>query len=628
MKTVIFIAFLALVGKAHAQSTSPIDTGSRVSSSQRPLPPSILAELRRSQKNRTLIYRDTIRGSDLTRQHFNDSLAHEYADSSIAMYDTAVSLPHKEWLDSILVEIPELSRFGSRVHFNYPASIMTETDLAPVPFDSTLLERMNPVIRENLPFFDQSPMPMPLLQSRKTEAFVEAGLGNVYLPMVGGWFAQSLSPRTVLEAQAKYRSLDKSASSIYDYTSILANIKTQLGEDPAVDPFHSVGLGLNLGYDAKSVGPITGQRGLAHAISQLHGGVMLQGDASDQFHYEAVFTDREFADNLNSKASESSQDVALGMHYDPYISHFRLIAEAEYAHASLSFDSVRSGSDAIDAQAIKALFGRRKGEAIEWYGGVEYLKGTDATGEAHSLFSPIARIRIPFNPRWEFGASYEPQIRLATLRELLTVNPFYAASALTAAKFRDMSVHAAIDSRSATIDKFNIGAFMNYALSTDDALRVEARVITREQEPIFEERILLDSLSVFTVSPKDTRRLEISVSGNFLLFERDVLTGSVEYHSATIAGEDRAIPFEPNLAITAAYHLNSLWESIQPQFEFHSISRPDRTLSFVNVGIDADIMKSLSLHIQSDNILGSPSDFWPGYPECPRSFWATVRYSF
>jgi hypothetical protein len=217
-----------------------------------------------------MVYRDTIRGSDLTRQHFNDSLAHEYADSSIAMYDTAVSLPHKEWLDSILIEIPELSRFGSRVHFNYPASIMTETDLAPVPFDSTLLERMNPVIRENLPFFDQSPMPMPLMPSRKTEAFIEAGLGNVYLPLVSGWFTQSLSPRTVVEARVKYRSLDKSASAIYNYTSILANIKTQLGEDPAIEPFHSIGLDLDLGYETKSVGPITDQQGLAHAISQLH----------------------------------------------------------------------------------------------------------------------------------------------------------------------------------------------------------------------------------------------------------------------------------------------------------------------------------------------------------------------
>src|SRR5437764_614754 len=150
MKTGLLLVGIVLLSfSLRAQTLSPIDSSVHI---QRTLPPSMLAELRRSQKSRALVYRDTIRGSDLTRQHFNDSIALEFGDSAIAMFDTAVSLSHKEWLDSELVEIPELSRFGARVHFNYPASIMTETDLTPVPFDSSLVPGMNPVIRENLPF--------------------------------------------------------------------------------------------------------------------------------------------------------------------------------------------------------------------------------------------------------------------------------------------------------------------------------------------------------------------------------------------------------------------------------------------------------------------------------------------
>src|ERR1017187_4392940 len=163
---------------------------------QRPLPPSMLGELRRSQKNRTLVYHDTLHAQDLHRNHFNDSVPHEYADPALSMIGPAVSLPHKEWLDSELVEIPELTRLGEHVHYNYPPTLVMETDLRPVPFDTTLTLHMNPVTRENLPYFDQSPIPMPLEPLTRSESFLEAGGGNIELPRVAGWLSQTLSERS------------------------------------------------------------------------------------------------------------------------------------------------------------------------------------------------------------------------------------------------------------------------------------------------------------------------------------------------------------------------------------------------------------------------------------------------
>src|ERR1044071_1036031 len=118
---------------------------------QKSLPPSILSELRRGERNRTLVFHDTVKASDIERQHAADTSATgTYADSAITLMDTAVSLSHKEWLDSELVEIPELHRVGARVHYEYPPSIMTESEMSKVAFDSTILLRMNPVSREQL----------------------------------------------------------------------------------------------------------------------------------------------------------------------------------------------------------------------------------------------------------------------------------------------------------------------------------------------------------------------------------------------------------------------------------------------------------------------------------------------
>ena len=51
-----------------------------------------------------MTYHDTLLGSDIARAHFNDSMQAQYSDSALSILDTAVTLSHKEWLDSELVE--------------------------------------------------------------------------------------------------------------------------------------------------------------------------------------------------------------------------------------------------------------------------------------------------------------------------------------------------------------------------------------------------------------------------------------------------------------------------------------------------------------------------------------------
>ena len=632
MKFLLMFLFLLPAASVFSQTTltAPDTSSANPSLAQRPLPPSILAELRRSQKGRPLVFRDTVSAEDIAREHINDTGNAAYTDSTISMIDTSVSLPHKEWLDSELVEIPELARFGTRVHFNYPPAIMTETNLRSVPFDSTLLVRMNPVIRENLPFFDQSPIPMPLRPASKSESFLEVGAGNVALPRVSAWLAQSISERTVVNLLGQYRAFAPGAhnaaqSAIHSYTNILGTLDAQLGVDPAIDSFQSQDLTIEAGYNAKSVA-ITNISTSDRALSDFFGSATLAGDASNAFHYDARFADHEFGDNYASGATESSQDILLGTRFD--LSSLRFNLQGNYSRASMSTDTnagLNFGlppSNPISAESAKALVGERG--AIEWYAGAEYLGGTAADGTSYSALLPVARIRLPLNARWELGGSFEPQVQLASLRALTEVNPFYSPQIVFQYRQADSAV---IDARSVVIDKFNLAGFMSYMLSADDELRFEARFIARDREPVFDARSIQDS-TIFIVTPENTQRFSLMAAGNFLFFTRDVLTGSAEFISATITGENRAIPFEPNLKIMAEYHFNSIWDNIQPSLAFQSISRPDRTLTFLDANVNAEISRAIGLQIRAENILGGPSDFWPGYPEKPRSIWASVRYSF
>jgi hypothetical protein len=184
-------------------------------------------------------------------------------------------------------------------------------------------------------------------------------------------------------------------------------------------------------------------------------------------------------------------------------------------------------------------------------------------------------------------------------------------------------ISAPVDGRSVIIDKINLAAYMNYFISPDDELRVEARYITRDREPVFNSITSKDSATVITVTPESTQRFIFSANGNFLVFAHDLVTGSFEFTSVT-----PSIPYETTTKLFAEYHFNSIWNNVQPSIAINLISRPGQTFTFLDINVKAEITHTVSLVGSIENILGGASDFWPGYPEKPRSIWATVRYTF
>ncbi len=629
MRCYIAMILLTLASSSFAQVTSPPanDSASHIlQQTQRPLPPSIIAELRRSQKSRTLVYHDTLHAVDQERAHFNDSISQVYADSAISLVDTAVSLPQKAWLDSELVEIPELARLGTHVHYNYPPSLVMETDIRSISFDSTLVEHMNPVTRENLPYFDQSPLPMPMAPLARSESFLEAGAGNVSLPRLAGWLSQTISERSAMNIFGTYQSLDATQSAVHNFGNIVASLSTQLGEDPASEPYRSQELNVQGGYAVKNVAVANASKG-GRAISQLSGRASMEGDMSKDFHYSARLDDYELSDGLTSGTAESSQDVALGTRFD--VGNIRATIDGNYSLSSLFLDTNAAGasffggsSAAIHAQSVKALVGERMG-AIEWYAGAEYLGGSGVDGSAISELMPVLFGRMSVNTNLSVGASFEPQEQLASLRELTNTNPFYAPELILQTKQNGVLIPAPTDGRSAAIDKINLAAFMNYALSADDELSIEARYITRDGEAVFQVVGANDSTAVFTVAPESTQRFIFHASGSFLTTGRDILTASAEFCSVA-----PLLPFETNAKAMVEYHFNSIWSTVQPSLAIQTISRTGATFTFLDANVEARLSQQMTLHVRIENILGSASDFWPGFSEKPRSIWATVRYTF
>ena len=624
-----FVLLLIFPLKTALSQSVTSDTLGRASGITRPLPPSIIAEFRHSQKARALVFRDTISAKDIAREHFNDSDAafsdtgtSGFEDSVISMTDTAVSLPHKEWLDSELVEIPELAKFGNRIHFNYSPAIMVETNLNAVPFDSTLLTQMNPVIIENLPFFDQSPFPMPLRPTRNSESFLEAGIGNVSVPRLTGWVSDALSERSSIDLLGQYRNYSLS-SAIHTYLNLNGKLDAEIGSDPGLTAFYSNDLAIQAGFISKNVVD-TNTSTNDHALSEFVAKAEFQGDLSKGFHYNACFADHELSDNYSSGASESSQFFTVGTRFT--ISSWFADFSGNYSHATLTADTGANanffGSIPINAEFVKASLGKQG--VTEWDAGIVYFGGNDLAGP-HSALLPIAKIRLPLNARWELGAGFDPQVHLVSLQLLTEVNPFY--SPVLVLQHRPGTM-LPVDARSVVFDKINLSAYMNYILSPDDEIRIEARYITRDREPVFDVLTTNDSSNIFTVTSQSTTRFSFLAAGNVLLFTHDILSASAEFISSSISGKNRAIPFEPNFRFTAEYHLNSVWNNVQPTIAFKTLSRPDRTLTFLNTTILIELTKQLSGELRAENLLNGPSDFWPGYPEYPQSLWASIRYSF
>jgi hypothetical protein len=604
----------------------------------RPLPPSMQSEMRQlraRQGSRAIVYRDTVRASQLARAAFNDTTAEfdtsaVFVDSALSVVDSGVSLTHKEWLDSLLVEIPEMSRFSDRVDFNYPQSIQTEPLKKEVAIPSVDANRINPIPKENLPYFDQSPIPWTLTQGKRSSGYITAGGGNLHLPLVRLGVAHTLSDRIAFDLNGSFQKLGE-ASAIRDHYGVNALLTAELGMESAVASYRATALEVSLNVSGKNTDLIRRADSVGeHTLNNMLFGARMTGNIAKPLYYDISGSYGSFTESSPVKEREGRYNSLMHFTFDPG-TDFRLRGDFSFDGAGKL--GVAAPSSTLSANSFRLLGGQRSLGDLEWSGGLRFVAAEDAAG-SRTRIMPQGFIRMPLNPRWEIGGSYEPRATVASNFALTSVNPFYSRSLDLSGRELNSGLDGSdstSDVRRIVLDRFNVAGFMNYMLSADDQIRTEIRYIERDDEPVFilapAFNLETDQVKVITDVAK-TRRFIVSSSANFVLFKRDVVTAGFQFQSATDRENDRALPFEPTLKFTGAYSFNSIAPYLRPIAEFHYLSREDHAMAFINVGSDILFGEKISATIRVENLLNSQGDFWTGYNERPRAILGSLTYKF
>lgn len=596
----------------------------------RPLPPSMQAELkqlRAKQGSRAIVFRDTVRASQIARQVFNDSDAvfdtsMVFEDSALTVVDSGVSLTHKEWLDSLIVEIPEVSRSSERIDFNYPQTIMTEPVKRGITIPSINTSLINPIQKENLPYFDQSPIPLTLSQGHKTSGYLSAGGGNIHLPLARAGLSHTLSPRLAFDINGIFQAFGE-ASALRSHYNATILAKSELGFESALEAYRATVLEIKMNTSGKTTDLITATDSNGeHSLQDLLFGLRLNGNIAQPLYFDLLGEFGSFSEEDSITDRESRYEALLHFTYD-FGTDFRVRGDLTISGAGEVSGATQDETAPLSLLSVRGLVGQRSWGSIEWYGGVRLVSVSDLDGNRSHLL-PQGLVRIPLNPRWEFGGSYEPNAAVITNYHLGKINAFYSPR-LTVA----MLDSAMIDPRRVMVDRINVGGFMNYMLSADDQIRTEVRYIERNDEPVFVEHEFDDERgSFFSVAPAKTRRLIVSGNANFLLFKRDVVTAGLEFRSATDRETEEALSFEPLLKFTGAYSFNSIAPYLRPVAEFQYLSRTDHAMAFINVGTEILFSERLTATVRVDNLFNSVGDFWSGYNERPRAILGAVTYKF
>ncbi len=630
---IIILLLLSVSSLASAQVTGPEpQRGEKWRG--RPLPPSMQSEMRQlraKQGSRAIIFRDTVRASQLARAAFNDphsdfDTSAVFVDSALSVIDSGVSLTHKEWLDSLVVEIPEMSRFSDRIDFNYPQSIQTEPMKREVSIPSIDANRINPIPKENLPYFDQSPIPWTLIQGKKTSGYLTAGGGNLHLPLVRGGLAHTLSDRLAFDLNGSFQHFGE-ANAVRDHYAVNALVTAELGMESALESYRATALEVGLNVSGKNTDLIRQFDSVGeHSLNNMLFGVRMTGNIAKPLYYDVSGSYGGFTESSPANESESRYNSLIHFTFDPG-TDFRLRGDFSFDGAGELGASAPSST--LSANSFRLLGGQRRLGNLEWSGGLRFVTAQDASGSRTRLM-PQGFIRMPLNPRWEIGASYEPQATVASNFALTSVNPFYSKSYdLMYRDYFGPSSDTLTDTRRVVLDRINVGAFMNYMLSADDQIRTEVQYIERDEEPVFTEPPATDQeFPIFVLHSARTRRLIVTSRANFLLFKRDVVTAGFQFQSATDREHDDALPYEPTLKFTGAYSFNSIAPYLRPIAEFHYISREDHAMAFIDLGSDFLFSERISANVRIENLLNSQGDFWTGYNERPRAILGSLTYKF
>jgi hypothetical protein len=564
-------------------------------------------------------FADTIKAKSILSRSFRDSVGKELDsakvnDSVLVMIDSAVSLSQKELLDSMLAELPEYHKNSSGGTFNYPSSILVETNAKVVPFDSSLVAKMEPIIKEPSPYIDGFPTSPPLQLRNEPSIFFEAGVGYPSVPfgtvegklvssaltsiIAGGGFINNMG---TVNAIKNTWNVGANAQHIFMLDSLAADAR-----QPQID------FDINYASRERSVRMDTTTPTVTH--NYLTSSLGFELGEIHSHYLKGNVSLGSFTDNLPNKVDESSIDIFI-----QGARSFNKEHSSEYCF-DLEMSFLSSGYENV-LQESRFIYGKGYYRSLtnspfEWAVGLSILDAYEGEGRQTLRFLPYISLRKYLSETLCFGFSYDPKVLYNGYAQQSTINPFYAAGAIG-----DSIVdgHTPI-----TIDNINFALFAEQYLSADDYLRGTVRYITHDNDVIFRE----DSASLFYTEVTSTRRFEVELGGNVRLFTSDRLAATVTFASTVSEIDEKQLPFVPQMSIQSSYTFMGLSEKLSPKLEFIYTARADKSLAFINAEANYPLSSSASLHLRLENILGSPSDYWTGYSEYPRAIKVSIKAVF
>ncbi len=621
MRVVFFfcLIILSLSVDAFAQSTTQI----------RRLPPSLERELklRKGGKIRIVGFTDTLKAQSLIAQSIRDSSSEELdslsvKDSALIVIDSSVSLTDKEWLDSMLAELPEYRMTPEGIRFHYPAEILVETNRKTVPSDTTLASKMDPITKEDLPLYDALPMPRPFQRTSFPRTSVELGGGLPYLLQVEIRSLIVSNEETSLDLNGKYRLTGSAQPAIKQFWQIGAhgNFAFPNASPSGAEQIPQFTVDAVTGANRRLV--VSQIDSTPHSLSQTNlDADFVIGSPSQLKLYAHGFVSL-LNDDIGKGNSENQGGVDISLIKNIPNSSYRLQIDAEYQGASSISNMLSSNPNLF---TTKILLQQKENDPIRWSAGVGYLGGSDASGSTSEFF-PIVSIRTRLSHSIEIGAGFEPKPFLLGLRGLLSENLFYSPAIVLTSFSYDSLFRT--DARRVVSEPVHLHAYVNYFLSLDNELHGEVRFIERKNEPVFNEHTDTKGHTFFDATPMNTRRIELEAGGSILLFIKDKLQASMLFRSASSGENGETLPFEPTAQLQALYYFGNISEKFIPQIEFIYLSRLNRSFSFINIETKYIFSPQLQLKFRAENILGNSEDFWTGYDEYPRSLWLSAEYSF
>jgi hypothetical protein len=624
LRAVLFIFFILLsfACQARAQNSQQI----------RRLPPSLERELKLKHggKIRIVGFVDTLKAQNIIAQSIRDSASEELdsltvKDSAIIMIDSSVSLNDKEWLDSMLAQLPEYKMTPEGIRFYYPADILIETNRKVVPPDTTLPSKMDPVTKEDLPLYSELPMPKPFQKIELPRTSLELGAGFPYLPRVDVRSLVLSNEKSAVEVNGKFKTTSAGEPAIKQYLKFGINGSFAFPDAamPVSAQTPQLDVQISTGVNKRMLQTIIDST--THLLSQteLKGLFTIGSSEQLRLHSEASMS---FLDDAAVEGSSEVQGSAA-VYVEKNVSEsFRLNLNARFQRASnIGTTNILSGSPTFSPYLIESkVLLEEKEYTFNWKAGFSYLNGNDLGGNT-SLFSPIVYLNLRLSHSFEIGANFEPQNMLVTIRDLNRENIFYSPA--IAIQFPFINDFYPADKRRIVSEPVHINLFAHYYLSLNNEIHAELRFIQRKNEPVFYQFTDNSGQNIFQLIISNTVRWELECGGNVQYFQKDLFSFNGILRAAYNRDTHENLSFVPRIQFQGSYELHR-WENFIPKVELVELVRPEMRSFYLNLDAKYLFSSSFQLKFRTENIFGSAGDFWPGYNEYPRSIWLSGQYNF